>query len=130
MNNLIFSYVGRINRAKFWLGGVILVILDGIMFSIVGSYATIDQDHESTVFLVLVVISVVVLIATAYASICLGIKRYHDRGKSGVWVLIQLIPAIGSVWYFIEAGCLRGQPGPNLYGPDPLHPSNRLAAAY
>ena len=130
MNNLLFSYAGRVNRAKFWLGAIILTVLNSIVFGIAGAYASASDDHGSIVFIVLALICVVVLIATIYASVCLGIKRYHDHGKSGVWVLIQFVPAIGALWYFIEAGCLRGQAGPNLYGPDPLDASNRLAAAY
>ncbi|WP_158815648.1 DUF805 domain-containing protein [Methylocapsa sp. S129] len=130
MNNLLFSYAGRINRAKFWLGAVVLMVLDAIVFSIVGAYSSMSEDHDSIAFIVLAAICVVVLIATIYASVCLGIKRYHDHGKSGVWVLIQFVPAIGALWYFIEAGCLRGQPGTNIYGPDPLDSSNRLASAY
>ena len=27
---------------------------------------------------------------------------------------------IGGLWYLIECGFLRGTPGPNTYGPDPL----------
>lgn len=50
----------------------------------------------------------------------MAIKRYHDRDKSGAWVLIQLVPFVGPFWYVIEAGCLRGTVGPNRYGPDPL----------
>ncbi len=47
-------------------------------------------------------------------------KRYHDRNKSGWWVLIVFVPVIGGLWYLIECGFLRGTPGPNNYGPDPL----------
>jgi uncharacterized membrane protein YhaH (DUF805 family) len=48
------------------------------------------------------------------------VKRYHDRNKSGWWILIVFVPVIGGLWYFIECGFLRGTPGPNTYGPDPL----------
>jgi uncharacterized membrane protein YhaH (DUF805 family) len=130
VNNLLFSYDGRINRAKFWLGGVILMVFNGIVFSIVGAYAAAAGDYGSVVFIVLAIICLLVLILTVYGSICLGIKRYHDHGKSGVWVLIQFVPAIGAIWYFIEAGCLKGTVGPNMYGPDPLGASHQVATAY
>jgi uncharacterized membrane protein YhaH (DUF805 family) len=32
------------------------------------------------------------------------IKRFHDRDKSGWWVLIGLIPVIGSIWLLISQG--------------------------
>jgi hypothetical protein len=44
------------------------------------------------------------------------IKRFHDRDKSGWWVLIWLIPIIGAIWLLIELGFLKGTPGPNRFG--------------
>jgi uncharacterized membrane protein YhaH (DUF805 family) len=55
-----------------------------------------------------------------YPSLALYAKRWHDRGKSGWWTLIGLIPVIGGIWILIELGILRGTNGPNQYGPDPL----------
>ena len=50
-------------------------------------------------------------------SIIVYIKRFHDRDKSGWWVLIGLIPIIGGIWLLIELGFLKGTPGPNRFGP-------------
>jgi uncharacterized membrane protein YhaH (DUF805 family) len=36
------------------------------------------------------------------------------------WVLVYFIPILGSLWSLIVAGFLRGTPGPNRFGPDPL----------
>jgi uncharacterized membrane protein YhaH (DUF805 family) len=47
-------------------------------------------------------------------------KRCHDRDRSGWFQLISLIPLIGSIWLLVEVGFLRGTPGPNRFGPDPL----------
>ena len=65
------------------------------------------------------VIFVMVVLAT-WIHIAVAVKRYHDRNKSGWWVLIVFLPVIGGLWYLIECGFLRGTPGPNTYGPDPL----------
>ena len=54
-----------------------------------------------------------------WIGLALGVKRWHDRGKSGWWVLIALIPIVGGIWTFVECGCLRGTVGPNQFGPDP-----------
>ena len=48
-----------------------------------------------------------------------SIKRAHDRGKSGWWILITLIPIAGFIWWLIDLGIFEGQKGPNKYGPDP-----------
>ena len=54
-------------------------------------------------------------------SISVNVRRLHDRGRSGWWWWLWLVPLIGSiillVWF-----CLRGTEGPNRFGPDPLAP--------
>jgi uncharacterized membrane protein YhaH (DUF805 family) len=55
-----------------------------------------------------------------WISLAIAVKRYHDRDKSGWWVLIIFLPVIGALWYLIECGFLRGTDGNNDYGPDPL----------
>ena len=35
-------------------------------------------------------------------------------------MFILLIPVVGGLIYFIQAGCLRGTTGPNRYGADRL----------
>jgi uncharacterized membrane protein YhaH (DUF805 family) len=56
----------------------------------------------------------------AWPSLAIYVKRWHDRGKSGWWVLIVFVPIIGYLWLLIECGFLAGDDGPNEYGPDPL----------
>ena len=51
-----------------------------------------------------------------WVSLAISVKRWHDRGKSGWWVLIGFIPIIGGLWALIETGFLGGDPGPNQYG--------------
>ena len=92
-------------------------------------------------------VGIVILIT----SVAIGIKRLHDRDKSGWYLLlfyvvpgILMTAAVGmyvtmedatlvstvlglatvaiGVWAFVELGCLRGTVGPNHYGPDPIAP--------
>ncbi len=65
-------------------------------------------------------VALVIFVAAVWIGFAVGVKRYHDRGKSGWWVLIVLVPVIGGLWYLIECGFLRGTIGPNAYGPDPV----------
>jgi uncharacterized membrane protein YhaH (DUF805 family) len=66
------------------------------------------------------VIAVIVFVIVLWITISIGVRRFHDRNKSGWWVLIALVPVIGGLWYLIECGFLKGTTGPNNYGPDPL----------
>lgn len=60
-----------------------------------------------------------VLLVAAWANVAIGIKRYHDRGKSGWWVLVQPVPVFGTAWHLVEAGMLPGGEGSNGYGEAP-----------
>jgi uncharacterized membrane protein YhaH (DUF805 family) len=53
-------------------------------------------------------------------SIAVGAKRCHDRGRSGWFQLIGLIPLLGALWLFVDLGLLEGNEGENRFGPDPL----------
>jgi uncharacterized membrane protein YhaH (DUF805 family) len=35
------------------------------------------------------------------ASLTVSIRRLHDTDRAGWWYLIQLIPIIGSIWFFV-----------------------------
>ena len=65
-------------------------------------------------------VSIIAALALIYPAIVLYAKRWHDRGKSGWWTLIGLVPIIGGLWMLIELGFLKGTDGDNQYGPDPL----------
>src|SRR3546814_14546367 len=59
-------------------------------------------------------------LAILWPGIVIAIKRWHDRDKSGWWILIVLIPIVGPIWALVENGFLAGTAGPNRFGPDPL----------
>jgi uncharacterized membrane protein YhaH (DUF805 family) len=62
----------------------------------------------------------IALLLLAYPMIVVTIKRFHDRNKSGWWVLIAFIPVVGALWQLIECGFLPGTAGSNRFGPDPV----------
>ena len=48
----------------------------------------------------------------------MGIRRLHDTGKSGWWLLLWFVPLVGLIVllvFFASPGDL----GPNRYGPPP-----------
>lgn len=154
-STLLFSFQGRINRGKYWLAALIyigawfvftaaaLIWLGGIDF---------DQLFRFAGGALLIwLVAVVLFVAGTWSAFATGVKRLHDRDKSGWWmllfwfgpslgggsgsamgdssanVLLSLIGAVIAIWAFVELGCLRGTTGPNQYGPDPLQTP---AAAY
>jgi uncharacterized membrane protein YhaH (DUF805 family) len=135
--NLFFSFQGRINRAKYWL-----VTLIWLAVWIVVWLAVIAAVFTSGSWGLAGVIGLLVLIPSIVSGVSVGIRRLHDRDKSGWWLLVfylapGILQSVGSqmgavgpilslagfgvsVWAFVELGCLRGTVGPNTYGPDPL----------
>lgn len=107
--HLLLQFDGRINRAKYWLGVVILWVLSIIAYVLVSALDSVGA-----------ILAFLVWIAIIWPALAIQIKRWHDRGKSGWWILIVFVPLIGSLWALIECGFLPGDDGPNEYGPDPL----------
>ncbi|MDF3061843.1 MAG: hypothetical protein K0S06_1952 [Microvirga sp.] len=112
-NHLYTNFDGRISRQPFWIGTLVLwaasIALSILAGIIVGSAST-----------AMMLIQLVIGLAFLVPSLAVAVKRFHDRDKSGWWVLIIFIPLIGFIWYLVELGFLPGTPGPNRFGPDPL----------
>ena len=124
MTNLLFSFQGRINRAKFWLVHLGIFVVEAIVLSLMGGTAAIiSGDYEQVIIVsggATGVVWTIVGVLAFWISLAAGVKRWHDRNKTGWWMLIILLPVIGGLWYLIECGFLKGTTGPNIYGPDPL----------
>ncbi len=110
---LLFSGKGRIPRQTYWGASISIILV--FYAAIFAAMLAFGPDSD----LVLATLAVM-YIPLFWTSIAVGVKRWHDRDKSGRWILIGLIPVIGPLWTLIEAGCLPGTVGPNKYGPDPI----------
>jgi uncharacterized membrane protein YhaH (DUF805 family) len=109
----LFTSKGRIPRSTFW---IFFLLLYGVL-GLIGFFmqrAGVSDTIKGIVGLIMFPLFLV--------GIMMQIKRWHDRDKSGWWVLINLVPCIGGFWTLIECGFLKGTTGPNQYGPDPLQP--------
>ncbi|MDP1966683.1 MAG: DUF805 domain-containing protein [Reyranella sp.] len=123
MQSLLFSFEGRINRARFWLVHVVMWVVVAVVSGLVVGDAALSADPEAALRALGTVphlILAVLYVLLVWIGLAAGVKRWHDRNKSGLWILIALVPVIGGLWYLIECGFLRGTVGPNTYGPDPL----------
>ena len=55
----------------------------------------------------------------ALIAVSVSVRRLHDVGRNGLWVLpILLIPGLGTIFWLV-LGCLTGDEHDNRYGPDP-----------
>ena len=58
-------------------------------------------------------------------TIAITVRRLHDIGKSGYFILVLLIPYIGIFWIFLLT-IISGNEGENKYGYDPKKPFSEL----
>lgn len=112
------QFTGRADRREFWTFTIfyliacgVLSILDNMMFgtsSISGGAGWSGTGGFQPLTSIFSLISLVPCIAVS-------VRRMHDIGKSGWWVLINLIPLIGWIWFLILAAG-PGDPEANAYG--------------
>jgi len=65
-------------------------------------------------------------LAVLIPSIAVAIRRLHDTGRSGWWILISLVPLIGTIVLLVFT-VQDSQPGDNEYGPNPKGAAPRVA---
>ncbi|MFH1894024.1 MAG: DUF805 domain-containing protein [Candidatus Zixiibacteriota bacterium] len=112
LSQILFSFDGRINRAKLWGYSLLLTLVVWIGLGL--DMVTTGQ---------LGVFYIITAVATIWPSLAIAVKRCHDRNRSGWFILVGFIPLV-NLWYLVEVGFLRGTDGSNQYGPDPLVPSS------
>ncbi|MFZ4483725.1 MAG: DUF805 domain-containing protein [Chthoniobacterales bacterium] len=101
-----FTFTGRARRKAYWmfvLFNIIAAIIANVIDNVIGTGGIIGGLYSLAVLL---------------PGIALGIRRLHDIGKSGWWLLIALVPLIGAIVLLVFA-CTDSQPGENAYGPNP-----------
>ena len=127
---LFTSFEGRISRQPFWLSILALLIVEWVVMIVLGMVFGIsmmggmdpgmDPEAAASAAMTGMIPLIIVSLLFLYPALAIYTKRWHDRGKSGWWTLIILVPLIGSIWFLVECGFLRGTEGPNQYGNDPL----------
>ena len=158
--HLLFGFTGRINRAKYWLGVVLWTLAGMVAFGLILNvmwHAASAYSDDNTGGLIAnlglgIILIVVVMIPVFVSGFAIGVKRLHDRNRSGWWILLfyggpgvldaidrladsailsfvlQSAILVVAIWGLVELGFLRGTADPNQYGPDPLAPEQIPAA--
>jgi uncharacterized membrane protein YhaH (DUF805 family) len=117
--HIFLSFNGRLRRLHFWIGIIILWVVEVVIMSVTVGPAMRAAAMGGGGVGPLGMIGYLLLLVLAWPALAIQVKRWHDRDKSGWWVLISLIPIIGAIWVLVECGILDGTPGPNRFGPSP-----------
>jgi uncharacterized membrane protein YhaH (DUF805 family) len=133
----LLSTRGRITRTEWWIGTIILLIIDGIAAAL-NRLAGISS---------LAVLLALVFLLILYCALAVTVKRLHDRDRRGWWILmfplgfVVLVSVLGTfgddldpmLYYTLlaltliiaaaavmELGLRQGTAATNRYGADPL----------
>jgi uncharacterized membrane protein YhaH (DUF805 family) len=107
------NFNGRSRRKEYWmyilfyyLFLMLVVFLDNLLEITI--IENIPYGPLSIGYLLLLIIP----------TLAVAVRRLHDIGKSGWWMLISLVPLIGGIWFFILS-VTDSQLEENIYGKNP-----------
>jgi len=109
------EFNGRSRRKEYWMF-VLFNLIISIALTSFERMLGLGSDY-GTGFL-----STIYSLGVLIPSIAVGIRRLHDIGKSGWWLLIVLVPVIGWIWIIVLLAT-DGHPGSNEYGINPKEES-------
>ncbi|MBQ9607502.1 MAG: DUF805 domain-containing protein [Lachnospiraceae bacterium] len=97
------GFSGRARRSEYWYW----YLFTGLVSIVLSALAQFTTQY-------ITLLSLAILLPT----IAVEIRRLHDIGKSGWFILLNLIPCIGQIILIVF--CVQdSQPGENQYGPNP-----------
>ncbi|MFB5268230.1 DUF805 domain-containing protein [Paenibacillus enshidis] len=105
------GFQGRARREEYWMF-VLFNFGVTIVLSVLEALLGIGQ-----------VLTTIYGLAVLLPSLAVGARRLHDTGRSGWWLLLNLIPLIGSI-ILIVFMIQDSRFGDNQYGPNPKHGAN------
>ena len=103
---------GRARRKEYWMFILVNIIITAVLALIDSLIGTVIR--QAGFGLLQGLYSLAVLIPT----LAVTVRRLHDTGRTGWWILIGLIPVIGGIVLLIFM-LLDSEPGENQYGPNP-----------
>jgi uncharacterized membrane protein YhaH (DUF805 family) len=113
LKQVLLSFDGRISRSTYWVRGVLPSAAIAAFGAPIGALIDVATNGAGFVYAFSALL-------TLWPSLAVSVKRCHDRGRSGWFLLVGFIPIVGSIWAHVELGWLRGTAGHNRFGPDPV----------
>ena len=104
-------FEGRARRKEYWM-----FVLFNIIFSIAAM--VLDGLVGAATGTSLPIFYLAYCLAIILPALGVSVRRLHDAGKSGWFLLVSLIPLIGGIWLLIVL-CSESQAAENEYGPSP-----------
>jgi uncharacterized membrane protein YhaH (DUF805 family) len=107
---------GRSSRREYWT----FILVNYLVFACLAFASVLlflPDDIDSRVTAIRIAAGIC-FVALLISTLSIRIRRLHDTGRSGWWILIGLVPYVGALALFIIT-LLESEPGPNQYGANP-----------
>lgn len=112
-------FEGRASRSEYWywvlaviLVSIFLAVIEGAVIAPSIGFEPFDPQAGQPLRLLMTLMIFL-------PSLAVSVRRLHDGGRSGWWLLIQLVPLIGALillWWYIRPG----EASENDFGPPPI----------
>ncbi len=100
------TFSGRSRRSEYWyftLFNLLVALVLNFLSRYIGAFDFIAGIYS---------------LATLVPGLAVAVRRLHDTGRSGFWLLLVLIPIVGSIILIVWCAT-DSQPGENQYGANP-----------
>lgn len=106
----VFS--GRARRREYWFFVLFNFIISLVFVALDFLFGTIDLQAGVGL------LSGLYALAVLIPGLAVSVRRLHDTGRSGWWLLIALVPIIGAIVLLVFF-VTDSEAGTNQYGPNP-----------
>jgi uncharacterized membrane protein YhaH (DUF805 family) len=101
------DFSGRARRKEYWMFVLVYLLISiviGFVLGLIGGILGLGTTLSD-------IVSIIFVLGLLIPSISVGVRRMHDIGRSGWWILV---PIVNLVFTFFDS-----QPGTNEYGVNP-----------
>jgi uncharacterized membrane protein YhaH (DUF805 family) len=109
------DFSGRSRRKEYWFFNLLIIVVYFGLAILTGGLGAMSQSGDMA-FAGMIPLMIFLLVIIV-PSLAVTVRRLHDIGKSGWWILISLVP-IASLVLFVFS-LMDSEPGANKWGPNP-----------
>lgn len=91
------NFKGRSTRSEYWWAALLVGVVSCVLY--VPVFSSVQSGGNPGI---LGILYSVWSLATLVPSLSANWRRLHDIGKSGIYILINFIPVVGSILYLLQ----------------------------